>query len=162
MFFFPTKLKTLAYGEEKKRVPWTHISHPSKRLFSLPTPIFTSHSHPALTSWERRGSQIPISRSQDAALVHIVEIWLLQDSFRPYMGKLGTLSSFTELVRRAHLKWFWVSGPVPIWWHLRCTNTANQRSSTKEICFQDSSCVLSYPVSSSDPLPKTGVGQHLV
>ena len=31
--------------KKKKWVPWTHISHPSKRLFSPPTPIFSSHSH---------------------------------------------------------------------------------------------------------------------
>lgn len=152
--------------KKKKRVPWTHISHPSKRLFSLPTPIFISYSHLVLTSLrEERFSDSSFTQSRCSTLfiLCIIEIWLLQNSFRPHMGKLGTLAP----VHRAG-----EMCPSPVVLGVRASaNLMTLKSAqtqpikevpTEEIRFQDSSCVLSYPVSPSDPLPKTGVGQHLV
>lgn len=81
--------------KKKKRVPWTHIFHPSKRLFSLPTPIFVSYSHLVLTSLrEERFSDSNFTQSRCSTLfiLCIIEIWLLQNSFRPHMGKRGTLA----------------------------------------------------------------------
>lgn len=151
--FFPTKLKMLAYGEEKETGPLDSHLSPFQKI------IFTSHSHLYLLfsprSYLPERGEVLRFQFHTVKTQHFVHVSLRSGYFRIASGltweSLEPWCPFTELVRRAHLKWFWVSGPVPIWWHLRCTNTANQRSSYEgdmlpgfELC-PELSCVLLWP-----------------
>ena len=90
--FFPLNKNVSLWWRKRNGSPGlTSLTLP-KDYFHFPLPSLSPILTLFLPPKERRGSQIPISHNQDAALcLCIIEIWLLRDSFRPYMGKLRTL-----------------------------------------------------------------------